>query len=226
MFPLVLEGLTDMKRVGLYKLFCLALAVLCVASGSCRQHEATSPKTAAGTALKPPAEESFDLIMETFRRRIEETPIGFVISDGSGRSTLTGTNKVSYELVRPATPADSYKAIITVVSHSNYSIKRTKENHSEDGRDKSHAGDSATAPGAGADTEYLSTGKAQPPPTEAAPEKASAAPADDVVARRPEEEIRKYELLYKDGRWILTTTLNKDTEQSIQNAFNSALANQ
>jgi hypothetical protein len=47
-----------------------------------------------------------------------------------------------------------------------------------------------------------------------------------VVARRPEEETRKYELDYVDGRWKLVTELNPDTESSIQNAFKNALDTQ
>lgn len=200
---------------------CLVTVLSCSAACiSCDRSE-SSRKVASA---KPAAEESFDFIMETFRRRMEDTPIGFIVSDGTGRSTLTGTNKVSYELIRPATPSDPYKAVVTVVSRSNYSIKRTKENSQDDARDKNSKDDSSSKPGDEAKSEFISANSVSPAPADAAKSTPGAAPSDELVARRPDEEERKYELLYKDGRWVLTTELNKETEQSIQNAFNSALA--
>lgn len=198
----------------------IGIAAVCV---SCNRHGDTSGSAVVSKSTKPAPEESFDRVMETFHRRMEETPIGFVIADGSGRSTFSGTNKVTEELIRPATPNDPYKAVVTVVSRSNYSIKRVKE--SDDPRDKKTARDETAAQGrADVTTETSSTSASQP--ADAAKNSASGKPADDFIARRPDEEVRKYELLYKDGRWVLITALNRETEQSIQNAFNSALAAQ
>jgi hypothetical protein len=155
---------------------------------------------------------------------MEDTPIGFVVADGKGRSTLVGTNKVSYELIRPATPADSYKAVVTVISRSSYSIKRTKESSQEDGGQKSKD-ESTGKPGSESNNDLSSTTGGSPTLAESAAGGEQAKSSDDTL-RRPDEEVRKYELLHKNGKWVLTTELNKETEQSIQNAFNSALAHQ
>lgn len=210
-------------KVGIQRICLVTILGLSAACISCNRSE-TSRKVTSAKPAKPAAEESFDYIMETFRRRMEDTPIGFIVSDGTGRSTLTGTNKVSYELIRPATPSDPYKAVVTVVSRSNYSIKRSKENPQDEGHDKNSKDDSSARPGDEGKSEFISANPVSPVPADAARSVPGATPSDDVVARRPEEEVRKYELLYKNGRWVLTTELNKETEQSIQNAFNSALA--
>lgn len=206
-------------KVGVRQLCFLAALGSCLASLSCNRGD-SNPSQAAGTkSAKPAPEESLDLIMATFRRRMEETPIGFVVADGNGRSTLIGTNKVSCEVLRPANPSDPYKAVVTVVSRSTYSIKRTKDNPQEEGGPKSK--DDASVVGG---EEFVSTNAGGQAPAEPVAGGESAKSSDDVVARRPDEEVRKYELLHRNGKWVLTTELNKETEQSIQNAFNSALA--
>ena len=43
---------------------------------------------------------------------------------------------------------------------------------------------------------------------------------------RTDQRERKYELQYVDGRWRLVTPLQKETEQSIDNAFTTALGKQ
>jgi hypothetical protein len=48
----------------------------------------------------------------------------------------------------------------------------------------------------------------------------------EQVIPHEDREDRKYELLYQDGKWILVTELNKETEQAVQNAFKSALDTQ
>jgi len=47
-----------------------------------------------------------------------------------------------------------------------------------------------------------------------------------TVARRQSAAERKYELVYENDRWILVTPLDPETERSIQNAFDRALAEQ
>ena len=43
---------------------------------------------------------------------------------------------------------------------------------------------------------------------------------------RRKRDVRKYDLLYENGRWLLDTVPNQKTEQSIQNAFKNALDTQ
>src|SRR5262245_3334264 len=77
----------------------------------------TSGPSTAPVAAKPTPEQSFDMIMETFRRRIEGTPSGFVVDNaGGGRSRLMASNKVSSEVFPPEKEGDPYRAEVTVFS--------------------------------------------------------------------------------------------------------------
>jgi hypothetical protein len=218
-----------MKLLGIRLAFLatsLGVAAACI---SCSHQDTHNSKAATAKNAKPGPEESFDLIIETFRRRMEETPIGFVISDSSGRSTMTGTNKVSHELIRPANETDPYKAVITVTSQSRYSIKRAKDS-SEDADREKNADPKADNPlaetGDDSGVESFDPGLIGKPAAESSKTSGPARTTPDVIRRPPDEEVRKYELLYQNGRWILVTELSKETEQSIQNAFNSALDTQ
>lgn len=198
----------------------LAVGACCV---SCSHDVATSQTAAAFKKAKPGPEESFKVIEEMFRRRVAETPVGFVVSDPRRRSTMTGTNKVSAELIRPTGPADPFKAVITVESQSRYSIKRLKDNSDAKAAEK-NANTSGDSPLSDSGVEK---GVEVFDPTFSKPvEITSTHNTDDVIARRPDEVVRHYELLYENGRWTLVTELNKETEQSIQNAFKSALDTQ
>ncbi len=217
------------------KLLGIQLTVLATSLGvvaaciSCSRQDPNGSKSVAAKNAKPGPTESFDVIIETFRRRMEETPIGFVVSDSSGRSTMTGTNKVSHELIRPANETDPYKAVITVASQSRYSIKRTKESSEDAAHEKNadaKANNPLAEPGDDLGIESFDAGLISKPVADSPKTDAPARTTEDVVARRPDEEVRKYELLYQNGRWILVTELNKETEQSIQNAFDSALNTQ
>ncbi len=107
-------------RLSLAALFLVIAAI----GGGCNRENAGGDATSK-TAKSAP-EESFQRIINAFRRKVEDQPIGFVVSDGSSRSTLSGTNKVSYEVIAPAHSGDLYKAVVTVDSHSRYSIRRPK----------------------------------------------------------------------------------------------------
>jgi hypothetical protein len=54
----------------------------------------------------------------------------------------------------------------------------------------------------------------------------STQPGEDIVTRRPDEQVRKYELVDNGDRWVLVTQLDPKTEQSIKFAFEEALARQ
>src|SRR6476661_2703028 len=114
-----------MRLIG-FRFTVLAIGVITVLSGiSCNDHSAGTKRVAVNA--KPGPEESFETIMEMFHRRMEETPIGFVVNDSNSRSTLTGKNEVSHELIKPTNPGEPYKAVVTVTSQSRYWIARTKE---------------------------------------------------------------------------------------------------
>ena len=110
----------------------ILLSAALIVAASCTSCSDGKPSPAAVQNAKPTPEESFNTIVETFRRRIEDTPVGFVASNSTGRSSMIGTNKVSSELIRPTNEADPYKAVITVTSESRYRIRRTKKEASDD----------------------------------------------------------------------------------------------
>jgi hypothetical protein len=212
-----------MRTIGI-RFTVLTMGMISALSGiSCNDHS-TAPKHAAVNA-KPGPEESFETIMEMFRRRMEEVPIGFVVSDASSRSTLTGTNKVSHELIKPANAGEPYKAVVTVTSQSRYWVARTKETDDADRDAKEAAAKNAKqAVESGAENANSS-------------DPSASAPSGDLRSHGPltgertalpssDEDQRKYELVYENGRWKLVTQLNLETEQSVQNAFNNALDTQ
>jgi hypothetical protein len=214
-----------MKLLGIQTALLMAIVIGAASCTSCSDESTKGTGTPASKFIKPTPEESLTFIMDTFKRRIEETPIGFVIADSNGRSTMTGTNKVSYEVIKPAEGATGLKAVVTVTSQSRYSIKRTKET-SDSNADDANAkradplADPADEENGVESFDPVVSGKSAVEPSSSAPR------SEDVVARRPDEETRKYELVYEGDRWKLVTELDPDTESSIQNAFKNALDSQ
>src|SRR5262245_5940709 len=106
-----------------------ALTAIVLVAGCSRS--TSNPSTSTATA-KPTPEASFDVIMETFRRRIEGTPSGFVVDNaGGGRSRLMASNKVGSEVFPPAKEGDPYTAEVTVVSEARFSLQRKVEETDE-----------------------------------------------------------------------------------------------
>jgi hypothetical protein len=209
-----------MKLLGIRIVLAVIAAAGAISCVSCNRQAGSSSAVSSSKMLKPTPEDTLSFVMETFRRRVEETPIGFVIADSNGRSTMTGTNKVNHEMIRPADGSDKLKAIVTVTSQSRYSIKRSKETTEEKPEDAAKKNSLANPEDEQNGVESFDPSVASKPSAETSP---STGRSEDVVARRPEEETRKYELDYVDGRWTLVTKLDPDTESSIQNAFKNAL---
>jgi hypothetical protein len=215
-----------MRLIG-FRFTVLAIGVITALSGvSCNDHSAGAKR--AAVSAKPGPEESFETIMEMFRRRMEETPIGFVVSGESTRSTLTGKNEVSHELIKPANAGEPYKAIVTVTSQSRYWIARTKET---DDADREKAAKDAAARNDKAATESSDEKTKSFDPAGSAPGDSTRSHLSPIAGDRTalpssDTDERKYELVYENGRWKLLTELNPETEQSVQNAFNNALETQ
>jgi hypothetical protein len=180
---------------------------------------------------KPDAEESFELILETFRRGVEGVRIGFVARREGGHSMMSGDNKVSHELIRPGKEGDPYKAIITVQSQSSYSLQRTTG--IDDSREDNKSGSQDSQSGIGGADDPVSidildsdlVGK----PADAGPTSRPAQAIGDTttIARRPPTAVKKsYELQYENGRWALMSELDPETEQGIKNAFDHAFKTQ
>src|SRR5688572_23283186 len=122
-------GCIFMKRINFRHAFCAALLATVASGAGCDQKSSkpVQPIPPAQVA-KPGPEESFAVIVETFRRGVEDIPIGFVVRDtAGGHSMMTGRNDVTHELIPPAKQGDPYKGVITVESESRYSLQRSEE---------------------------------------------------------------------------------------------------
>jgi len=211
---------------------CVALTALL---GSCNRNAAGPNPEAAGQQAKPGPKESLDRIMEDFRRKIEDIPMGFVVTGANTRSSMVGTNKVSYELVPPKDGDNRYKALVTIVSQTQYSFHRSKPTGEEADKDQngSSQGQNTSTLNEKKSNTSISildptlAGKTTRSPSEAnggSSEKKDA--AEEVVASRPDKQERKYELVYENGRWVLATKPDPKNEKSIQFAFDQALSSQ
>lgn len=197
-----------------------------VACAGCKEKSATTRiNPTAPVPLKPTTpEESLQVIMDTFKRGIEDVQAGFVATEENGHTMLTTTNKVTHEIFPPAGENEPYRANIIVTSTSRFSMQRSETDEEEKATKK----DKESQKSASTD---LSDPSADP--SETGLEFASSSPTkgrmnvnEGEVAQVPDNSERVYELVYKDGRWTLVTELDKDTEKSIQNAFQHALATQ
>jgi hypothetical protein len=177
---------------------------------------------------KPEPEESFDVILETFRRGVEGVEIGFVARREGGHSMMSGANKVSHELIPPKKEGDPYKAIITVASQSSYSLQRTITTDDRDENNKSGSQDSQPGLEGGDHPVDILDSDLVGSPTDAASLPRLQANVDSTtIARRPQESTKKsYDLQYENGRWDLVSQLDPETEQGIKNAFDHALKTQ
>jgi hypothetical protein len=173
-------------------------------------------------------EESFELIMSTFRRMIEKTPGGFAVPQEGGHSRLITSNRVSSELIPPTKEGEPYRAKVTVDSQSRYSLQQQTseasdaDERSDEGTEQRAAPDPLADP-AGLDNLAPSQGS---PSGESNKTRPGGATGESVVLRREDEGLHTFDLEYKDGRWVLLTQPNPETELSIKNAFERALATQ
>jgi hypothetical protein len=199
-----------------------AAAIAFVALG-CQKKPADSPEAqeAAKNSRVTP-EQSFELIVDTFRRGIEDVQIGFDIPDGrGGRTMMTGRNVVTHQLIAPAKEGEPYTGQIKVASESHYSMQRSTE--AGEGAEKADTADQqATSsdiqvfdPVASADNSNAESRPAEP-----------ANKNGVTVAQAKNENERTYDLVYENGRWKLVTKLDPKTEESIRFAFDRALASQ
>src|SRR6478609_5434991 len=115
-----------MKSSGVRYVSFAVMACLVAACISCN-HSSGGSQAASRAHVKPGPKEGFQVIMDTFKRRMEDTSVGFVVNNSNGRSSLTGQNKVDYELIEPKTESDPWKAIVKMTTQSRYSVKLQSE---------------------------------------------------------------------------------------------------
>jgi hypothetical protein len=204
----------------------LALAIPVLSAG-CDRHAANDKPS--NVASNTP-EERFQHILESFRRKIEDQPVGFVVSDGGTRTTMMGTNKVTSQLIRPENADGHYKAVITVSSQSRYSLRHSKTGADEtehEQKAKNQGTNPLDDPKEKKGVGILEPDLAGTPRSDTSQSTAKTTPSEeDTVTRRPNDDVRKFELEDDAGRWVLITKTDPKTEQSIEFAFSEALAHQ
>jgi hypothetical protein len=200
----------------------VSAAVTCT---GCKEKAATTRiNPTAPVPLKPTTpEESLQVILDTFKRGIEDVQAGFVAAEQNGHTMLTTTNKVTHEIFPPAGENEPYRANIIVTSTSRFSMQRSESEEEKDRKKDKESQKSGSTDLSDPSADPNDAGIDLP---SSIPNKSRINVNDGEVARIPDESKRVYELVYKDGRWTLVTELNKDTEKSIQNAFQHALATQ
>jgi hypothetical protein len=223
-FPLK-NNRRDMKlRLVRSSLALLGLIIVTMAIGCNRQVDGGTSGTAA--AALPAPEARFAKILDYFRRKVEDQPVGFVVSDGTSRSTLVGTNTVSSELIRPTKEGEPYKAFINVETRSSYTLHRTTSSEdSEKNQNSKNQGQKSLL-----DSKDEKKNEFEPDLTGKTNSDSSGSksnqPGEEKTIRRPDVQNRKYELVYNHDRWSLVTKLDPKTQRSIQFAFEQALASQ
>src|SRR5262249_24740133 len=113
-------ALTHMNRSALRRTFLVLVLTIPALPAGCN-HPAANNKQAA--AAKPTPEVRYNNIMDSFRRKIDGQPVGFVVTDNGRPSTLAGSTKVTSQLIRPETPDGHFKAVVTVTTETRYSLR-------------------------------------------------------------------------------------------------------
>jgi hypothetical protein len=214
-----------MNRPALRRSILVLTLVIAALSAGCDRHLANGQS--ANSAKNTP-EERFQHILESFRRKIEDQPVGFVVSDGGSRTTMMGMNKVSSELIPPQNADGHFKAVITVSSQSRYSLRRAKTDEAEHDQNAKKQGTNPLAdPKEKQGVGILEPDLAGASHTDTSPSAPKLPQSEeDIVSRRPNEDVRRFELEDDGGRWVLITKPDPKTEQSIAFAFSEALAHQ
>ena len=219
-----------MKSISVRNVFYSALLAVFAGGAGCAEESAVTiqPPPPPLVALTGP-EASFEAVVETFRRGVEDVPIGFVVhDDAGGHSMLTGRNEVTHQLVPPTKEDDRYHGTITVKSQARYSMQRSTE-ETNDQADEQSGDENANGQQSGDESGV----EIFDPALVSAPDEPikDRRPANRdknaaIVARKETKHERSYQLVYENGRWKLITKLDPKTEKSIQYAFDQALKSQ
>jgi hypothetical protein len=220
-----------MKRIDLTLALWLFGVVSAIGFFGCDQKATPVVQPAAPrVSADPTPEEKFDYIVETFRRGVEDPNIFFRVAREGGHSMLAGQNAVTHELIKPAKEGEPYRGIITVTSESRYSIERSSDRAEEKARQEQAPNQNSESPlgdlNPSDGIDILDSDLAGQPSASGPSSRPNAVTSDSTVARRRDQSDRKYELEYHEGRWVLLTKLDPETEQGIQHAFDHALKTQ
>jgi hypothetical protein len=216
-----------MKCIYSQLVMCLSFLLSVAVVTGCEEKATVSLRPASPRPIgKLSPEESFELIVETFRRGIEDVKIGFRTTREGGHSMMHGKNEVTHKLIPPAREGEPYKGIITVNSESHYSLQRSTDRDDDSKTEEEEKdGDSQSgldATGELGGTEILDSDLVGTSGGSGKGGRSQLPTGDEIVSRRPDQTERKYDLVYENGRWALVTKLDPELEQSIDYAFKHA----
>ena len=223
------ENVPDMAtRVGFTSCFGIALVLLALGNSGCDRQRSSALVGHGSTeslANRGP-EEMYKGIITMFRREVEK--VSMATSSGNGVvSTHKIERKVKDKLIPPATPADHYKARVTVDTRLNSTFRSTID-HEDDEDEKEHkAGTTAQGgvvePFSDIDSPLLNDFD----DSLATNLKASQEHLKDLVKPVLNERVNEYEdtyeLEFEDGRWTLAKA---PEEKFIQETFEYVLNRQ
>lgn len=178
----------------------------------------TTSTTASDSESKPKEldpEESFELVVKTFRGFIERSSRqGFRSGFGGKSANFTYSDRVTDQFIPPSNEGDVFRGTIIITTTSTYSLTRSQEEKKEKDSSSEEEEDQL-------DPADLSDLKSRVPTKSKGVDL-----RDSPVARRETKEVQTYELEFQKGRWALITELDPDTERSLQDAFKHALRQQ
>lgn len=187
-------------------------------------------------------EESFDRILQRVRRRLDRGPRQSISpglkEDANETSTFSFQDKVSGAVIKPDEEDEPYRARIIIETHSDYVFTQA-EPETSDSQEEDKGGsllslldeDGTGAPGDDAvlppemDPDADTPVGSLPSGNGSKPETGESARTRPQTIRAPAYESKtKYDLIYREGRWVLETALEKDS--SIERIFEYALEGQ
>lgn len=187
------------------------------------QDEAASPRQGVTESLTP--KESFFEIVRLVRSRVEtggNNPGRFVMESGGRRSQFVVRNDVESEIIPPESPDDPWRATITINSRSTYSLRemesdddRDAQREAEQEQDEFSLDETGESGIDALDDNLITTGPQQRPARSDEPEVS--------VSRQETDDIRTFEFVYEDGRWVQQTETDPETERALQGSFDRAL---
>jgi hypothetical protein len=204
---------------------CLALAVFL----GCQ------PDAPAGNTVSTPSstpEESFDEIARVMSKAVGTgvggVPSGFVSTDEDSRSRFVVNNEVTSQLIPPTDKSRNYRGTITITSRSYYSFRHSEGAKGEGGKESAaeSGGDEFNILGESGSTDEFGTTNDGLISAAPAAQEEEPGISSERVEFREDEDVRTFELEFENGRWVLKTQPNPETEQAVIKAFEFALSRQ
>ncbi len=184
----------------------------------------SSPTPPAPPMAPPTAEERFDTIVQTLKRRIENEPMvgGAGLDSPPGTPIADSTARVSHELTPPAGEGEPYRAVVHLTTTSKVTVVLPPP--SEEDQKKDQAKTNAQVAELKSDLEGVGDLDALVvPTTEGLNSRFSKSPIHEIT---PEESRSSYELEFRNGRWELLTELDEENEPFYALAIEFALKTQ